>query len=118
MIFELTPAMGGGYTESVLIDFNGANGANPSDTLVADSTGLNYVGTTGGAQAGLGGNVFKLTPSGDATHPYNISVLYTFSGGADGQAALPSVSQSVKGAVFGTTFYGGQGGAGSVFEIY
>ncbi len=115
VIFELTPS-GTGYKQSVLITFDGTNGANPSDTLVPDLKG-NFYGSTGGAQAGTAGNLFKLTPSANVVHPYILSVMYTFTGGVDGQAALPSVSQSLMGAVYGTTFYGGPGGAGEVFRI-
>jgi uncharacterized repeat protein (TIGR03803 family) len=118
VIFQLTPpaVAGGAYTETVLINFDGTNGANPSSILVTDLKG-DFYGATGGAQAGVGGNVFKLTGTPKAKSPFAYNVLYTFSGGADGQAVLPSVSQTLQGAVFGTTFYGGAGGAGSVFEI-
>ena len=117
VIYQLTPpaVVGDPYVETVLVSFDGANGANPSDAIEPDLKG-NFYGSTGGAQAGTAGTVFKLTP-GKAANTYNLSTLYTFSGGADGQAALPSISQSLMGAVYGSTFYGGAGGAGSVFRI-
>ncbi len=111
IVFQLTPpASGTTYTETVLVNFDGqGRGANPSDKLITDGQGKFY-GTTGGAQAGIGGSAFAMTLKA-------FSTLYSFSGTTDGQAPLPSVSESSQGAIYGTTFYGGLGGAGSVFVL-
>lgn len=64
-VFKLTPNSSGGYTESILYNFAGANidGANPSGALIMDSSGHLY-GTTvsGGAAAGNSGTVFEIFP--------------------------------------------------------
>src|ERR1700685_343568 len=72
-------------TEKVLYSFQGgADGANPSISLVTDSAG-NLFGTTSdggtGACDGGCGTVFELTPSGGQ---WTKSVIYSFQGGADG----------------------------------
>src|SRR6202041_1100539 len=50
-VFELTPAVGGGWTESLLYSFNGSagstDGIGPSGGLIFDGQG-NLYGTTGG----------------------------------------------------------------------
>jgi hypothetical protein len=109
------------HNEKVVISFDGTDGANPSDTLVPAMAQSSIVyGTTGGAQAGISGNVFSLTPL-DKVGNYEIGVLYTFAPHPDGEAPLPSIAQGINqgmpGAIFGTTFYGGYGGAGSIFQI-
>jgi uncharacterized repeat protein (TIGR03803 family) len=117
-VFELVPpaVAGNPYTETTILTFKSTNGADPSDALLMDSAG-NLYGTTGGAVAGIGGNVFKLVPPAAQGGAFTAYTLYTFSGGADGQAPLSSVIRDKSGALFGTTFYGGAGGSGSVFSI-
>lgn len=61
-LFRLTPAAGGGWTETVLHNFgNGKDGSNPIGTLILDSTGDLYGTTSAGGLYG-GGTVFKFTP--------------------------------------------------------
>src|ERR1035437_1047559 len=62
-VFELTPAAGGGWTETVLHNFgNGTDGATPYAGLIFDAAG-NLYGTTyyGGTGANEGGTVFEFT---------------------------------------------------------
>lgn len=86
--------------------------------LVADSQG-NLYGTTmyGGShilkyQTVGSGTVFKMTPAG------TYSILYNF--GANGLDAMypeASLVIDIKGNLFGTTAYGGEYGAGTVFKL-
>jgi uncharacterized repeat protein (TIGR03803 family) len=60
--FKLAPALGGGYTFSILVSFGGGNGGSgPNGNLVLDSTG-NLYGTTGYGGAKSDGIVFKIVP--------------------------------------------------------
>jgi len=61
MTFELTPTAGGGWTEQVLFNFNGTDGANPSAGLIFDAAG-NLYGTTNLGGAYGGGVVFEVSP--------------------------------------------------------
>jgi uncharacterized repeat protein (TIGR03803 family) len=102
--------------EMTLYNFTGAaDGAGPATTLVMDSSG-NFYGTTsvGGDLSGCSGRgcgvVFKLDAAGNET------VLYTFTGGADG--AIPgSIILDSSGNLYGTTTLGGTQGGGTVFKL-
>ncbi len=107
---------------SVLYTFTGgADGADPQAGLVLDSQGNLYGTTYTGGNTGLettgAGVVFKLDPSGNET------VLYTFTGGADGALPTCGLLQDAQGNLYGTTGYGGitssndPGGSGVVFKI-
>jgi uncharacterized repeat protein (TIGR03803 family) len=55
--------------------------------------------------------VFKLDASGTET------VLYTFTGGADGGEPQAGLIRDLKGNFYGTTSVGGSAGYGTVFEL-
>ncbi len=105
--------------ESVLYSFgtNGsADGSDPYGELVRDSTGNLYGTTQTGGTYGLG-TVFKIDTSGNET------VLYNFSGGPftggtnDGAYPEGGVVMDSAGNLYGTTWWGGDSGDGTVFEI-
>jgi uncharacterized repeat protein (TIGR03803 family) len=120
-VFKVAP----GGTETVLYNFcshkNCTDGAIPNGSLVLDTQGNLYgttlMGGTGGCEAGIGcGTVFKLGPDGTET------VLYQFCSQencTDGEAPYPGAGlvRDSKGDLFGTTYVGGSGGAGVVFEL-
>jgi uncharacterized repeat protein (TIGR03803 family) len=93
--------------ETVLYSFNGGpDGACPKGTLVQDTAGNLYgttsVGGDGSACSGYGcGVVFKLDPSGAET------VLYTFTGGADGAVPSGRLLLDTAGNLYGITRAGG-----------
>jgi uncharacterized repeat protein (TIGR03803 family) len=97
--------------ETVLYSFSGsADGGSPFGSLIRDAAG-NLYGTTNGGGASNAGVVFKLDPSGHE------SVLYTFSGGADGGYPLGGLVRDSAGNFYGTTNGGGASGAGVVFKL-
>jgi uncharacterized repeat protein (TIGR03803 family) len=107
VIFKLDTA----GQESVLYSFPGAaDGMSPYAGLTRDSTG-NFYGTTpfGGA-AGFG-VVYKLNTLGRE------SILYTFTGAADGGNPYGGVILDSAGNLYGTTYLGGSGGYGVVFKL-
>jgi uncharacterized repeat protein (TIGR03803 family) len=88
--------------ETVLHSFTGppADGAFPYAGLVQDSAG-NLYGTTSAGGASNNGAVFKLTPSGTET------LLYSFTGGADGGLPYGGLLRNSAGDLYGTTSAGG-----------
>ena len=102
----------------VIYSFAGANDGEYTDTeLVMDSAG-NLYGTS--VQGGIygGGTVFQLAPSGSGwTH----TVLYNFTGGADGGEPYKGVTLDAHGNLYGTAVTGGggscEGGCGVVYKL-
>ncbi|MDR3415693.1 MAG: hypothetical protein P4L83_05865, partial [Nevskia sp.] len=106
-VFKLTPA----GTETILLSFDGTNGANPSD-LIQGSDGSLY-GTTywGGPNNGYG-TVYKITTDGVQT------VLYNFTnGGAAGTNPIVGLVEGTDGNFYGTTSGGGSSLGGTAFKI-
>ena len=88
----------------------GSDGEIPYAGLIQGGDG-NFYGTTYFGGASNLGAVFKVTPSGTET------LLYSFAGGSDGQHPYAGVIQGSDGNFYGTTYQGGAGGYGTVFEI-
>jgi len=98
--------------EAVLYNFTGgSDGANPQSNLTFDSAG-NLYGTTPGGGLGYG-VVFEISPNGG----WHETVLYSFTGGADGSSPSGPVIFDNLGNLYGTTDSGGAYGYGVVFEL-
>ena len=121
-VFELNPTPKGQWTKKILYSFTGSNNggndaANPSSGLIADDAGNLYGETT----LGMGhGTVFALRPGPDGT--WTETVLYRFTGGADGWSPSGGLSIGPAGNLYGTTSHGGDStncplGCGTVFEL-
>ena len=107
VVFKIDPS----GNETVLYSFTGgADGGYPYAGLLFGPDG-NFYGTTNGGGASNAGVVFKLDPSGNET------VLYTFTGGADGGYPLAGVIRDSAGNLYGTTNGGGASNAGVVFKL-
>jgi uncharacterized repeat protein (TIGR03803 family) len=87
------------------------DGENPYAGLAADSAGNGYGTTKYGGTAGGFGTVFKLDRTG------KFSLLHSFAGTPDGENPVAGVVADPAGNIYGTTFYGGTFGYGTVFEI-
>jgi uncharacterized repeat protein (TIGR03803 family) len=99
-------------TFTVLYSFaGGADGANPVAGLIRDGAGNLYGTTSQGGAFGDWGTVFKLDTTGKET------VLYSFSGGADGGIPYAGLIGDAKGNLYGTTSKGGLGDSGTVFKL-
>jgi uncharacterized repeat protein (TIGR03803 family) len=88
----------------------GSDGAAPQAGLIRDAAG-NLYGTIAGGGNGCG-VIFKLDSSGEET------VLYAFTGGADGESDFGAglVSEGA-GEFYGQTGFGGSFGSGVVFKV-
>jgi uncharacterized repeat protein (TIGR03803 family) len=117
-VFKLAPNSNGGWTESVLYSFTAsADGGSPYADLIVDGAG-NLYGTTSGGGSGYG-TVFKLTPNSNGK--WTESVLYSFSGGVDGNLPSAGLIFDTAGNLYGTTLLGGSAqcryGCGVVFKL-
>ncbi len=106
-------------TPKVIYSFGGGSDGEYLDTeLVVDSAGNLYGSSVQGGTFG-GGTVFELSPSGSGwTH----TVLYNFTGAADGGEPYKGVTLDAQGNLYGTAVTGGtgagcEGGCGVVFKL-
>jgi len=128
VVFELSPASGGGWTEKVLYNFGSvsSDGSQPLGTLVFDAKG-NLYGTTNNGGSGLScaggcGTVFELVAGAGGT--WTEKILYSFQGGnTDGaNPKRGSLIFDAKGNLYGTTrtggpYVGSTAAGGTVFEL-
>ena len=113
-VFKLVHELDGSWTETSLYSFTGgADGANPWSTLVFDPAGNLYGTTMFGGSYGYGA-VYKLTHNPD--NSWTQSVVYSFTGGADGNQPY-SLAFDTAGTLYGTTWYGGVHGYGTVYKL-
>ncbi len=124
VVYELTHSASGGWTESVLYNFQGGtDGAYPQATLVMDNLG-NLYGTTsvgggssvcllGTTPAGCG-TVFELSPSSGGS--WIETVLYRFQGNFDGASPSGGVMLDGAGSLYGVTGGGGSNSCRQYFK--
>jgi uncharacterized repeat protein (TIGR03803 family) len=92
-------------TETVLYSFTGPpDGDQPVADLVLDAAG-DLLGTTSGGGVANAGTVFSLDSTGKE------SVLYSFTGGADGAHPMAGLILDENGNIYGTTTAGGDVGS-------
>ena len=115
-VFELKPGTNGAqWTESVLFTFGGGpDGAYPRYGVVTDAK-WNLYGTTGVGPTNAG-VVFELVAPVKKITTWNESVLWTFSGAADGGDTTAGLALA-GGVLYGTTSLGGQYGKGVAFSV-
>lgn len=121
VVFHLIARVkGDGFVAKAIHRFkwsNPSDGSGPSGGLIADASGALYGATAFGGntacQSGCG-TLYKLTPHGDT---FSESVIYSFSGGADGSDPRGPLVLDARGNLFGTASNGGAQGAGVVFEL-
>ena len=111
-VFELSPS-GGGWTEKVLYNFQGASdGDYPTAGLLLDQSG-NLYGSTSDGGTGGGGTVFELIPSGGG---WTYKLLYSLTGGAK-CGPWGTLAMDGAGNLYGTTVCDGANNDGNVFEL-
>ena len=128
-VFELSPAIGGGWIEKIIYNFTKGNlhyyyiqsGTFPSG-LIIDAFG-NLFGETQNGGARNVGMVYELSPS--AGGGWTEKTLYDFTPGDNGNDPFGGLVMDAAGNLYGTTALGGigsvegnpQSGNGVVFEL-
>jgi uncharacterized repeat protein (TIGR03803 family) len=135
-VYELVPPKqkNGAWTEQVVYSFqSGKDGYFPWGDLTFDSAGNLYGATQYGGGKGTTcdsfyqfcGTVFKLSPPKTKGGKWAEKLLHSFAGGSDGANPNGGLVLDSKGAIYGTTFYGGSTncktvagvGCGTAFEL-
>lgn len=89
------------------------NGANPNGGLVSDGAG-DFYGVSGGGRSSLGA-VFKV--SRNQSGQWTEAVIYSFTGGADGEEPQGNLTIDTAGNLYGTATAGGIMPWGTVFRL-
>jgi hypothetical protein len=120
-IYALVPRHGM-YQETTLHSFRGfVDGANPVAGVIEDGDG-NLYGTT--ADGGTSDNCYPKSPDTGCglvyemvrgSSGYTKTTLYQFTGAPDGSSPFGALTFDGSGALYGTTMYGGGGGANCPF---
>jgi uncharacterized repeat protein (TIGR03803 family) len=120
-VFKLTPPVPPAtkWRETVLYSFKGGlDGNTPEAGLIFDHKGALYGTTAGGGRALNFGTVFKLTPPVPPATKWRETILHSFKGGTDGANPRAGLVFDAKGALYGTTFFGGgPRDSGTVFKL-
>jgi len=114
-VFKLSPDGNGGWMQTVIYSFSGADGANPYYSDVIFDQAGNLYGTTVSGGAHNGGVVFELSPTNNG---WTETVLYSFAGEPDGQNPYSGLIFDAKGNLYGTTYGGGSSNQlGTVYQL-
>jgi hypothetical protein len=111
--------MAAGQSEFLVYSFPnpGSHGCLPQGSLVADAAG-NLYGTTACGGAFNFGVVYELARPVPPKKQWIQRVLYSFTGGTDGQSPMSNLTIDPAGNLYGTTNTGGSGaGVGTVFQL-
>ena len=118
-VFRLTPppnlchAVSCPWRETLVHEFNGSDGNEPSAEVVFDPAGNMYGTTQFGGSHGEG-VAYKLTRSGNS---WTYGVIYNFAGGSDASWIYAGLSRDAAGDLYGTSYNGGISNQGTVFEL-
>jgi uncharacterized repeat protein (TIGR03803 family) len=115
-IYQLHPRANGNYAFKVIHTFTGgADGSSGSagKMILRPDGNLYGAATTGGAFGS--GVVFELTPTQAGEWDFNI--LYSFRGQPDGVFPYGALLFDRSGNIYGTTYYGGVNGVGTVYQL-
>jgi uncharacterized repeat protein (TIGR03803 family) len=92
------------------------DGEFPEAGLIQATNGDFYGQTGSGGTANLG-TVFRITPTGKLTTLHSFCSNFQQGYCADGSSPWGNLMQATNGYLYGTTYYGGTGGGGTVYKI-
>ncbi|HTW57779.1 MAG TPA: Ig-like domain-containing protein [Terriglobales bacterium] len=119
VVYKLTPAATGNWTETVLFSFGGEgqygpNGATPFAGVILDAQNNIYGATQAGGTKGAG-TLYELVAPANPNGAYKEHVFFNFDG-ENGAEPKSSLVQDSLGYLYGTTYLGGANGDGAVFQ--
>jgi len=117
-VYRLHRTSDGAWKETIIHDFGitDGDGALPGvGALFLDKSGSLYGTTDVGYARGSYGTVYRLTPSSGGK--WTETILYSFSGGSDGDEPSAGVVGDGRGNLYGITIAGGTYSAGVVYKL-
>jgi uncharacterized repeat protein (TIGR03803 family) len=114
-IYTLRPKGNGTWTLQVLHAFTGGSDGSSGSAgrMVFHQGALFGAATTGGATGH--GTIFELRPQFKGAWAFK--TIYAFAGEPDGSFPYGGLTIDLSDNIFGTTYYGGDNGVGSVFQV-
>ncbi|HVN07242.1 MAG TPA: choice-of-anchor tandem repeat GloVer-containing protein [Bryobacteraceae bacterium] len=119
-VFSLTPpaTAGGAWIEEILHKFAGyGDGATPESGLTLSADGVLYGTTDAGGNLNLG-TVYSMTPPASPGGSWTETILHSFGANQDGANPVGGLVIGLSGALYGTTWSGGQYNGGTVFALF
>ena len=113
-IYKLHPHSGNWDFQVIHTFTGGDDGAAGSAGRMLFEHGRLYGAATAGGRYGSG-VVFELTPT--AVGEWDFRALYSFRGQPDGSFPYGALLRPGTGKIYGTTYYGGENGIGTVYEL-
>jgi uncharacterized repeat protein (TIGR03803 family) len=115
---DLPGQVASSFAEAVLWNFDPSigDGANPNAELLTDKAG-NLYGTAETGGVNQFGIVFELSPPTRGQAQWTEATLWSFGAGSDGRAPYASLIADSFGNLYGTTAFGGDHQAGTVFKL-
>src|SRR5258708_15507396 len=114
VVFELSPAAGGGYTETTIHTFlGGTDGWSPVAGLTFDAAGNLFGTTTAGGPNGTG-TVFELTPVASG---WSKSLVFAFPASGTGGAYPQSIVFDASGNIYGAAALDGAHNVGVIYQL-
>jgi len=115
---DLAGQVANSIAKAVLWNFDPSigDGANPNAELLADKAG-NLYGTAETGGVNQFGIVFELSPPSRGQEQWTESILWSFGARSDGRAPYASLIVDSYGNLYGTTAFGGDNQAGTVFKL-
>ena len=113
-LWAATAAALSAQTFTTLYRLNDTTGADPLGAMAQGIDGNLYGTTFLGGSEGIGGTIFKITPSGALTIPYRFCPQ---SGCTGAQSPIAGLLQAADGDFYGTTQEGGANSSGAIFKF-
>ena len=118
-IYKIRQVHSGAWTLKVIHAFTGGadGGTGSAGRMILRNGHLYGAATTGGTYGS--GVVFELTPKGveESVGEWHFRTLYSFRGQPDGVFPYGALLFDASGNIYGTTYYGGANGVGTVYKL-
>jgi uncharacterized repeat protein (TIGR03803 family) len=114
-IYKIHQVQSGAWTLDVIHTFTGGadGGTGSAGRMILRNGHLYGAATTGGTYGS--GAIFELTPRGN--REWDLRTIYSFRGQPDGSFPYGALLFDAAGNIYGTTYYGGANGIGSVYKL-